>query len=914
MGLSKLLGRQSERHKVEQLLNLARDGHSGSLVVRGEAGIGKTALLEHFRRAAASDFRVESSTGIEAEMQFAFAGLHQLCAPMLNRLDALPEPQQVALEVAFGSRYGSTPDKFLIALATLHLLAEVAEHDPLLCLIDDAQWLDQASAEVLAFVARRIAAERIALVFAIRDSGERDTDPFHGLPELRLTGLGESYARELLLTAVVTPLGEGVHDRIVAEAGGNPLALLEYPRSVQPTLLAGGFELPDAADIPRRVEFSFQQRANALPQKSQILLLTAAAEPTGNVELLKRAAQTLNLGEEAVAAAENAGLITIDSHVRFCHPLARSAIYRSATAIDRRRTHHALAEATDPHADPDRRAWHAAQSIQDTDEEAAAGLVRSAGRARARGGVAAAAAFLEYAARLTPNPTVRATRALDAAHAKHDAGASKSGQELLAIAEAGPLDDLHKARLKLLRARTEFSLSQSSKVPAMLLDAAEELARFDPALARETYLHALDAAMAIASREPGYEVPDVAAAALAAPAPPDPIRPADLLLNGLVTTITQGYSTGAPELIHALDAFRGRGFDGEDTGQMGSRHWLWLACRTAMVVYDDEALHVLADRSVSLAREASAMTTLSRALDVQAVVTVLQGDIAHAAQLAGESAAIAIAIGTMPFQFGLEYVSAWSGDEAETRRNYTKSMQGNGSEFAAANYFTAVLQNAQGNYTAAHDAAIRSYQFDELVNTSLVLPELIEAAARTGDMERAKIASAELGEMATASGTNWAHGLAACARALTANGTSAEENYRDAIDRLGTSRAKPFLARAHLLYGEWLRREGRRQEARAILRTAHEMLSDIGASAFADRAASELRATGEHPRKRSAPSTDELTPQEQHISRLVATGATNREVGEQLFLSPRTIEAHLRNIFIKLGIKSRRQLKQVQLP
>lgn len=916
--MSKLLGRHTERHEVEQLLSRAEAGRSGALVVRGAAGIGKTALLDHLRESAeAAHFRVESLTGIEAEVQFAFAGLHQLCAPLLARAGTLPEPQQAALSVAFGLRGGAVPDRFLVGLATLNLLAEVAEEAPLLCLVDDVQWLDEASAQVLAFVARRLGAERVALVLARRDTYDGSGDPFAGLPELHLDGLNDADAWALLAAGFRTPLDDEVRGRIVAESRGNPLALLELPGSLEPVQTAGGFELPDALNVPRRVEESFQLRSAGLPPETQVLLLVAAAEPTGDVALLWRAVEHLAIARQAAAPAEHTGMVEIGARVRFRHPLVRSAVYRAATAADRRRAHRALAQATDPHAHPDRRAWHRAQSVEDTDEEAAAGLVRSADRARARGGVAAAAAFLEHAARLTPDPAVRATRSLEAAHAKHDAGASEPAQRLLAIAESGPLDNLQRARLKLLRARTEFHLTQSSRVPGMLLDAAAELALVDAELSRETYLHAIDAAIIIGSLEPGCRVPEVATAAIAAPPPPALPRPADLLLDGLVTTFTQGFAAGAPELRRALEAFCEHGFDGEALGEMGSRHWLWLASRTATAIYDDDLLHVLTDRNVRLAREASALTTLPRALNAKSVEMVLRGEFVHATELAAESVAISLACGAVPLRHGQMLVTAWRGDEAETSRFYAGSMEGatvSGSEFSLSQCVLAVLHNALGNYSAAREAAARACQSSGLVATSLALPELVEAASRAGETEQAGAALEQLEARARASGTQWALGLAAASRALTSTGTTAEESYREAIERLEGTRASAYLARAHLVYGEWLRREGRRQAAREVLRTAREMLQNMGADAFAMRAAVELRATGERPRKRSAPLTDELTAQELHVARLVATGATSREVGEQLFLSPRTVEAHLRNIFPKLRITSRRQLREVHLP
>ncbi|WP_214407409.1 BREX system ATP-binding domain-containing protein, partial [Pseudonocardia lacus] len=535
-----LVGRRAEHAAVDRLLTLCQEGHCGVLVVRGEAGVGKTALLQHARETAvAAGFRVEDAVGVEAEAEFAFAGLHQLCGPLLARAGALPEPQQAALGVAFGMREGAAPDRFLVGLAVLSLLAEVAEDGPLLCVVDDAQWLDQASAQVLAFVARRVAAERLVLVFALRDPGDGDASAFVGLPELRMVGLPDPDARALLAAAVRAPLDDVVRDRIVAEARGNPLALLELPRGA-PAQLAGGFGLPDVASVPRRVEDAFQRRAGGLPPDVQLLLVVAAAEPTGDVALLWRAVAHLGIAREAAAPAEAAGLLEFDTRVRFRHPLVRSAVYRAATPPDQRRAHGALAAVTDPRVDPDRRAWHRAQAVVGTDEDAAAELELSAGRARARGGLAAAAAFLQRASELTPDPALRASRALEAAHAKHEAGASGTALELLAVAAAGPLDALHSARLELLRARIGFDRTRGSDVPGMLLDAAKALAPLDTALSRETYLHALDAAIITGGLADGRGLSAVAEAARAAPAPPGPPGPADALLDGLVTTFTRG--------------------------------------------------------------------------------------------------------------------------------------------------------------------------------------------------------------------------------------------------------------------------------------------------------------------------------------------------------------------------------------
>ncbi|WP_343947313.1 helix-turn-helix transcriptional regulator, partial [Pseudonocardia zijingensis] len=612
--------------------------------------------------------------------------------------------------------------------------------------------------------------------------------------------------------------------------------------------------------------------------------------------------------------AEAAGLLELDTRVRFRHPLVRSAVYRAATPPDQRRAHGALAAVTDPQVDPDRRAWHRAQAMVGTDEEVAAELERSAGRARARGGPAAAAAFLKRAAELTPEPAVRAGRALEAAHAKHEAGASEAARELLTVAATGPLDAVAQARLELLRAQIAFHLARGGDGPRMLLGAARSLAPLDPALSRETYLDALDAAI-VTGLGPGGGVRAVAEAARAAPASPESPRPADLLLDGLVTTFTRGYAAGVPGLRRALDAFAHDERDAHGVNDSANRRWLWLASRSAMSLFDDEMVHALAASHVRLAREAGALATLPAALLVQSVMLVLSGEFSRAA----EQTAIAAATRTVPLLHAQLILAAWRGRSDESTEIHATLVReaagrGRGTEDALAQYAMAVLHNGLGDYPAALAAAERAFESDELTHSNLAHSELIEAACRTGKPERAADALDQLSSRALASGTPWGLGLAARSRALASTGPVAEEHYREAIERLRESRMVTQLARAHLVYGEWLRRRGRRQAARQQLRTAHQLLTDMGAEAFAARAARELRATGEHPRSRSVQPSDELTAQELTIARLVATGATSREVGAQLFLSPRTIEAHLRSIFRKLSITSRRQLRELQLP
>ena len=909
------LGRRAERATIDSVLLQARTGLSGATVVRGEAGIGKSELLEYARREAGSlGFQVMSAVGVESETQFAYAALHQLCSPLLDHAAALPEPQQTALGVALGQQAGAVPDRFLVGLAALNLLAEAAEEGPLLCLVDDAQWLDEASAQVLTFVARRIAAERIVLVFAVRDPTDRDLLPFDGLPVMCLSGLDETDARVLLAGSAHAPLDEDMRDRVLTEARGNPLALLELAGNMS-VAWVGGFELPDVRDTTHRIEDTFRRRSHSLPAPTQLLLLTAAVDPTGDMALLWRAAEHLGIDTGSAAPAEAAGLLEIDGRVQFRHPLVRSAVLRAAAPLDRRRVHGALAAATNPDADPDRRAWHLGQSVLETDEDAAAELMRSAGRARSRGGLGAAGVFMEQASKLTPDPATRAARALEAAQARHEAGGSAVASELLAVAAAGPLDELQRARLQLLRAQIAFHLARGGEGQIMLLDAARGLARLDPALSRETYLRALEAAMVTGSFRSGSGVPAATEAARAAPAPAGSPRPLDLLLDGLISLFTHGYAAGVPGLRRALAAFADDAGAADPMDTTGRCRWGWLASRSAMAIFDDELFHTLSIRHIKLTREAGALATLPLALLGRSTLLVLSGELARSTELT----ALAAPSQAVPVLHARLVNYAWRGRPEETAEIHAAILQraagdAHGTEDSLAQYAMAVLHNGLGNYDAAFTAAELAYESEALRFNNLAQVELIEAAYRSGQPEGAAHATEEFVARALASGTPWGLGLAARSRALTSTGPEAEDYYREAISQLGQCRIAAYLARTHLVYGEWLRRGGRRQDAREQLRTAHGMLLDMGADAFANRAARELRATGEHPRKRSVQPTDSLTAHELHIARQVATGSTSREVATQLFLSPRTIDAHLRSIFRKLGINSRRQLRELPLP
>ena len=903
---SGFLDRASEREVLDRLLAHAREGHSGVLVIRGEAGIGKTTLLRYAARHA-SGFRVAQVTGAEAEMELPFAGIHQLCAPLLDHRDALPQPQQGALNVALGLASGDVPDRFLVGLAVLGLLSAAAEERPLLCVVEDSQWLDNASGLILGFIARRLLAESVAIVVSVREPNSRHD--FDGLPELLLRGLAEDDARELLIRALPGRLDDRVRDRIVAETRGNPLALLDLPRSMSAAELSGGFELLTATDLPRHLEDHYLQRAGQLPEATQRLLVLAAAEPMGDATLVWRAAHGLGIERSSLAAAEDAELVEVGARVRFRHPLVRSAVYRAAAVSERRAAHRALAEATDPDADPDRRAWHRAHAAVGVDEEVAGELERSADRAQARGGVAAAAAFLARATELTPDPAERGRRALAAAQAKFDAAASDAAVELLATAELAPLDELQRARLERLRAEIAFARTRGGDAPALLLHAARRLEPLDAALARETHLEAIAAAMFAGRLGDKPNVREVAEAAQAAPAAPQPPRAIDLLLEGLATRFTEGYSAGVPPLRRALDAFRDvEGLTARDV------RWLWLACRLAQDLWDDELWHVLATRGVRVARDTGALSLLPTMANYLAALNVHAGAFATAAALIDEVDAITQATGLPPLQYSAAMLVAARGDQAEVLSESawrSAAERGEGSAVGLYWWLTALLHNSHGHYGEALTAARQACEHEDVMAYGWALVELIEAGARVDRPDEAAAALDRLSERTRASGTEWALGIEAGSRALLSEGEDAEPLYREAVERLARSRGVVHLARARLQYGEWLRRENRRVDAREQLRAAHEVFSDIGAEGFAERASHELLATGETARKRSDDARGVLTPQEAHIARLARDGLSNPEIGAQLFISPRTVQYHLRKVFLKLDITSRNQLNRV---
>jgi DNA-binding CsgD family transcriptional regulator/tetratricopeptide (TPR) repeat protein len=901
-----LRGRSHECGLLDRLVQDVSSGRSGAVVLRGEPGVGKTALLDYAVESA-SGLTVVRSVGVESEMELPFAALHQLCAPMLDRLDRLPGPQREALGTVFGLSAGPAPDRFLVGLAVLSLLSEAAEERPLLCVVDDAQWLDRESAQGLAFVARRLVAESVAMIFATREtSGE-----LRCLPELTVPGLADADARQVLDSAVRGPLDEDVRERIIAETRGNPLALLELPRGLTSAELAGGFALQDAPALSGRIEESFQRRLETMPPDTRLLLLAAAAEPLGDVALLWRAAERLGITPQAVQPAKAADLLELGAHVRFRHPLVRSAVYSAASLADRQRVHRALAEATDADADPDRRAWHRAQGTPGVDDEVAEQLERSAGRARRRGGLAAAAAFLERAAGLSSDPARRAQRSLAAAQVKHLAGASQEALGLLVSAEAGPLDDLGRVRVNLLRAQIDYSLNSDSGALQQLLEVGKRLEPLDAGLARETYLDGLSAATYIGCRAQAAGVLELAQAALAAPPPSETPRPHDLLLEGLAKRFTEGYAAGVPPLKRALSAFP----DDEAPSEKALPS-MWLACRTAADLWDDGAWEALAACHVERARAAGALTLLPLALDQRIAAHTFAGEMTAAASLIEELHSVTEATGSEVRTYGRLLVAVWGREtDAHELIEATKDEaldRGEGAGLTIAYWAAAVLYNGLGRYAEALEAAQHATEHPEdLGFANWALAELVLAAARSGDSERAAEAVERLSALTRASGTDWALGLEARCRALVSEGDVADALYREAIERLGRTRIRVELARAHLQYGEWLRRERRRLEARNHLRIAQDMLCAMDVETFTERVSRELLATGARARKRTPETREDLTAQELQVARLGREGLSNPEIGARLFISPRTVEYHLSKVFTKLGISSRNQLDRV---
>jgi DNA-binding CsgD family transcriptional regulator len=913
-----LVGRRDECEALDQLLAEVLAGASRVLVLRGDAGIGKSVLLGYLsgrvtgETGSESGWGVISAAGVESEMELAYSGLHQLCAPLLDRLDELPSPQRDALATVFGLSAGPAPDRFLVGLATLTLLAQAAEERPVICLVDDVLWLDRPSAQIIGFVARRLLAERVALVCAAR-TGIQD-GPLAGLPALPIGGLSESEARRLLLGNMQGPLDAAIIDQVIAESHGNPLALLELPRTWRTADHAGGYGLPGRRPVAGKIEQSYAQRLLLLPSETQQLVLTAAAEPLGDPVLLLRALAMMGIEQAAAAPAADAGLLQVLRRVEFAHPLVRSAAYRMAAAEDRQRVHGALAQATDTQTDPDRRAWHRAHATTEPDEEVAGELEQSADRAQARAGLAAAAAFLARATELTPLPAARTRRALAAATANVQAGAFGIAGTLLTIARAGPVDELQRAQIDLISAQLAFATSRGNDATLLLLAAAQRLQPLDARLARQTYLDAFSAAQFAARLSDGVGITEVARAARSAPRlPGGPPTAGDLLLDTFVA-LTEDYASAVPVGRNALAKLR------SDTNPAGERlRWLWQGCVLALELWDDESAYILSERHLHVARKTGALSELPLALGSHTPVLVFCGEIAAATSLAEEARSVLQAAGIAEAPYGALILTAWQGQARQARELIDVTMseatsRGEGVGVAICQYSRAVLCNGLGEYDEALDAA-RDACADptEMVAHNWSLAELVESAARTSRTGPAADALDQLTRKAQACRTGWALGIEARSRALLSEDNAAEPLFRDAIGYLSRARVRADLARAHLLYGEWLRRTNRRSDARTELTAAYDMFTAMRMAGFAERARRELLATGATVRKRTIESTDQLTAQEALIARLAGDGLSNSEIGAQLFISVRTVEWHLRKVFTKLGVTSRRQLRQARV-
>ena len=903
------IGRTRERERLDAMLGQARAGQSAVLVIRGEAGIGKTALLRYAARQA-SGLRTTEVEAIQAEMELSFAGIHRLCAPMLGGLEVLAEPQQNALRVAFGAASGAAPDRFLVAVAVLNLLSSTAEKRPLLCLVDDAQWLDAASLQALGFVARRLVAEPIAMIFSLREP--TTTRALDGLPQLPIQGLDEPDARALLSRAVPGPLDDRVRNRIIAETHGNPLALIELSQRMSRSERAGGFAPPVGSDLPSQLEERYQRSISALPAATQRLMLLAAAEPLGDAALLWRAAERLSLEPGALVPATEAGLLDIDDRVRFHHPLVRSAVYRAASLDERRRVHNALADVSDPEPAAERRAWHRALAAAEPDEAVAAELERSAGRAQARGGLAAAAAFLERATALTPRTALQTVRALAAAEVSFEAGDFQFTLRLLATAESGPLDGFQRARAALLRGHAALVSAYASDAPSLLLQAARELETFDVTLARRAYLTAWGAAVSANHLGGAGVLAEICSAVRALPSLPPTPHPFDLLIEGFALLTTDGHAVATPILQRAASSVMDLTVD-------DMLRWGWLAPGASSATWDLEGSLASNELKAQLVRQAGALGELPIHLQSLALDRTWSGDLAGAGVLVAESESVAAATGTAPPPITLLMLRASQGRDSEATPLIEEVVQqateaGQGMAVMVGHWAASRLNNGLGRYEAAASAARKVIEnaIDPWTPVG-ALPELVEAATRLGETQLARDALDRLVATTQPAGTDFALGMEARSRALVSGGEAVEPLFQKSVERLGRTSARPELARARLLYGEWLRRDGRRGESREHLRIAEQMFTAMRMEAFADRTGAELIATGAKPRTRHFEVREELTAQEEQIARLARDGLTNTQIGTQLFLSPRTVEYHLHKVFGKLRIDSRSGL-QAALP
>jgi DNA-binding CsgD family transcriptional regulator len=903
-----LHGRHEECAAIDRLLADAGGRRSGALVVRGEVGVGKSALLAYAADRAAGKMRVLWGSGVESESELAFAALHQLVRTMLDHVERLPGPQATALQGAFGLATTQGTNRFLIGVGVLSLLAEVADERPLVCLVDDAQWLDQPSADALSFAARRLEAEGVVCLFAARDD---DVHGFAapGVRELRLTGLDADTAGVLLAERFPAGLAPNVRDRLIAATQGNPLALLELSASLSADQLAGRAPLPDPLPVSAGVEQVFLERVRRLPESTQTLLLALAAEETGDPAVISRVGRTLGTGVQALEMAERAGLVRVaEGRIRFHHPLVRSAVYRAATFTQRQAIHQAIAAALGGEEHADRRAWHRAAAAMEPDAEVADELERSAERARRRSGYAAAARALERSAELTPAEELCSRRLADAADAAWLAGQPDRALGLLDRAAAGVSEPRLRADVAHLRGVIELRRGVPADAFTILAAGSAEIAPVDPVKALAMLLPANEAASYA-----GDVALTIEAAHRAAALPRGEQRVDQFtlgLLVGIGSLLEGDTARGAPLLRQAI--VLAQTFD--DPSRLG------FAGAAARYLGDDAATHDFYARAVARARATGELVLLPYLLESLAVAEVAAGRYTAATASASEGLGLARETGQESSVCRnlstLALVGAMQGREDACRSYAAEALdravpRGLRLQAASATWALALLDLASSRPAEALarlETLAAGSETGHPVIALLSVPDLVEAAVRANQTERGQTALAGFEQWATHTAPPWALALVPRCRGLLSAGAAADRHFTEALRLHGPS-SRPFdRARTQLLYGEALRRARRRIDAREHLRAAFTTFEQLGASPWAERARTELRVSGETARQRDPSTLDQLTPQELQIVRFVGQGATNREVAAQLFLSPRTIDYHLRQVFTKLGISSRAEL------